>query len=103
MQVNSWLKSDDEDTLVMVKVKTRQNKEQFIIEDSQLLITVKDPPVKGKANKKIFKMFQRTFNTEIILESGQTSSSKIFRLRNISPTQVLIILDNSAIPKKYSV
>ncbi len=89
MPRKSWLKSDDGDTLVIVKVKTRQNEDKFVINHENLVVKVTAPRTKGKANKKLLKMFHKTFHTEVILESGQISSMKVFRLKKISPEQVL--------------
>ncbi|MFX1514688.1 MAG: DUF167 domain-containing protein [Promethearchaeota archaeon] len=85
----TWLKEVDKDTLVTAKVKTLRNKDQFIVNSEKLIVTIKEPPIKGKANKKLLKMFRKKFHTDVILESGQTSSRKIFRLRNISSKQIL--------------
>ena len=92
MQRYIWLKADDKDTLVIVNVKTLRNEDQFIIDPDILIVTVKEPPLKGKANKKLLKMFRKKFHTEVILESGQIRSKKVFRLRNMSPKQILAIL-----------
>ncbi|MFX0122953.1 MAG: DUF167 domain-containing protein [Candidatus Hodarchaeota archaeon] len=92
MQRFKWLKVDGKDTLVVVHVKTLQNEDQFIIEPDKLIIKVREPPIKGKANKKLLKMFRKKFHTELALESGHISSKKVFRLRNISPKQILEIL-----------
>lgn len=92
MQRYIWLKADDKDTLVIVNVKTLRNEDQFIIDPDQLIVTVKEPPIKGKANKKLLKMFRKKFHAGVTLESGQISSKKVFRLKNISPKQILAIL-----------
>ncbi|UCG04417.1 MAG: YggU family protein [Candidatus Heimdallarchaeota archaeon] len=92
MQRFNWLKVDDEDTLVTVNVKTLRNEDQFIIDSGKLIVTVKEPPIKGKANKKLLKIFRKKFRTEVTLESGQLSSTKVFRLRNTSSKQILEIL-----------
>lgn len=89
MREKSWLKSDDGDTLLIVKVRTRQNEDQFVINHENLVVKVTVPPAKGKANKKLLKMFRKKFRTEVILESGQTSSMKVFRLKSLSPEQTL--------------
>ena len=94
MQRVIWLKVDDKDTLVIVNVKTLRNEDKFIIDPAKLIVTVKEPPIKGKANKKLLKMFRKKFHTEVTLESGQTSSKKVFRLSNVSPKQILAILGN---------
>ncbi|MFX1285106.1 MAG: DUF167 domain-containing protein [Promethearchaeota archaeon] len=92
MQRKSWLKSDDKDTLVIVNVKTLQKEDQFIVNEESLVVTVKAPPTKGKANRKLLRMFRKKFHTDVILESGQTSSTKVFRLRSLSPQQVIEFL-----------
>lgn len=89
MQKKSWLKSDDKDTLVIINVKTLQKEDQFIINHERLVVTVKAPPTKGKANRKLLRMFRKKFHTEVILESGQTSSIKVFRLKSLSPQQIM--------------
>ncbi len=92
MQDQSWLKADNGDTLIVVKVKTRQFEDQFLVNQEKLVVKVTVPPIKGKANKKLIKMFRKTFHTDVILESGQRSSKKVFRLKNLSPKQILEFL-----------
>ncbi|MHA2202553.1 MAG: DUF167 domain-containing protein [Candidatus Hodarchaeales archaeon] len=96
----NWLKVDDKDTLVIVNVKTLRNEDQFIVDPEKLIVTVKEPPIKGKANKKLLKIFRKKFHTDVILESGQISSKKVFRLRDMSPKQILEILEESIRKKK---
>ena len=74
-------------------MKTRQNVNKLIFEDNNIIFLVKDPPLKGKANKTILKALRKFFKTEITLESGHTSKNKIFRLHNILPEQVQEILN----------
>jgi len=88
----TWLKADDKDTLVTATVKTLRNEDQFLLNSEKLIVTVKEPPIKGKANKKLLKMFRKKFHTEVTLEAGQISSKKVFRLRNLSPKQIMEIL-----------
>jgi len=95
MQRYIWLKVDDDDTLVIIRVKTLQNEDQFIIDPDKLIVTVKDPPIKGKANKKLLKMFRKKFQTDVTLESGLVSSKKVIRLKNMFPKQILEILGDS--------
>ena len=92
MQLLTWLKEDDKDTLVTVNVKTLRNEDQFIFDPEKLIVTVKEPPIKGKANKKLLKLFRKRFHTEVTLESGQISSTKVLRLRNMSPMDIMAIL-----------
>lgn len=91
----TWLKADGKDTLVTADIKTLRNEDQFILDSEKLIVTVKEPPIKGKANKKLLKMLRKRFHTDVILESGQISSKKVFRLRNMSPEQVLTLLEET--------
>ncbi len=92
MQKDFWLKSDNGDSLIVVKVKTSQNEDQFFLNDEALVIKVTVPPIKGKANRKLLKMLRKKFRTDVILESGHTSVKKVFRLKNMSNEQVLEFL-----------
>lgn len=92
MHEESWLKSDDTDTLILVKVKTRQIEDAIIINHENLVVTVTVPPVQGKANKRLIRLLKKKFKTEVILEAGQVSSNKVFRLKNLSPKQILEFL-----------
>jgi uncharacterized protein (TIGR00251 family) len=96
MQELSWLKKDNNDTLLIAKVKTRQNEDRFIASSDNLVIKITVPPIQGKANKKIIKLLRKKFKTEIIMESGQTSTLKVFRLKEITPNQILESLTKSS-------
>ncbi|UCE12956.1 MAG: DUF167 domain-containing protein [Candidatus Heimdallarchaeota archaeon] len=94
MREESWLKSDETDTLVQVKVKTRQIEDAIVINHENLVVSVTVPPVQGKANKRLIKLLKKKFKTEVILEAGQVSSKKVFRLKNLSPEQILEFLED---------
>ena len=88
------IKKEGQDTLIVVQVKTRQSINKLVFEDSHLIFLVKDPPLKGKANKTILKVLRKYFKTIITLESGHTSKNKVFRLHNLVPEQVQEILND---------
>lgn len=90
-----WLKADGCDTLLIAHIKPRQQEERFILEEESLIVKIKASPTKGKANKKLIQLLHKTFNTEVILESGTTSSLKIFRIKGIDPKTVLCTLYKS--------
>lgn len=92
MQKAFWLKSDNGDSIIIVKVKTNQNEEQFIFDEENLVIRITAPPIKGRANRKLLKLLRKKFRTEVTLESGHTSSKKVFRLKKLSNEQVLEFL-----------
>jgi len=74
---------------LQVKIKTRQDKDLFYVNENHLVLKVTDPPVKGKANKKLLRLLRKRFKTEVSLESGLTSTIKIVRLKEINEEQVL--------------
>lgn len=61
----------------------------FYINENHLVVKVTDPPIKGKANKKLLRLFRKKFKTEVSLESGLTSTIKVVRLKEINKEQVL--------------
>ncbi len=91
--LKSYIKKEGQDALIVVKVKTRQSINKLVFEDNNLIFLVKDPPLKGKANKTILKVLRKYFKTKITLESGHTSKNKVFRLHNLIPEQVQEMLD----------
>ncbi len=93
MQDPPWLKSDDEDVLIVAYIKTKNFENKFEINNEKFIIKISAPPVKGKANKTLLKMLRKFFQTEIILETGHKSSKKIFRLKKISAQQVLELVN----------
>lgn len=87
------IKREENDSLLIIKVKTRQISNKLILESNQVIIHVKDPPLKGKANKTVLKILRKYFKTIITLESGHTSKEKVVRLHNIIPERVEEILN----------
>ncbi|WP_457556493.1 DUF167 domain-containing protein [Candidatus Harpocratesius sp.] len=73
--------------ILEVHVKPNASQDQIIISNSELLITVRSPPLKGKANKSVIDVLSKSFNIpkkDIFLRHGQSSTTKIFELVNIS-------------------
>ncbi len=91
--LKSYIKKEGHDTLIIVQVKTRQGINKLIFEDNRIIFLVKDPPLKGKANKTILKVLRKYFKSQITLESGHTSKNKVFRLHSLIPEQVQEILN----------
>ena len=83
---------DGYDTILFIKVKTRQQVNQILFADQGITVYVKDAPLKGKANKNIVKMLKKKLRTEITLESGHTNKNKVFRVHNLTPNQVKELL-----------
>ncbi|MHA1978551.1 MAG: DUF167 domain-containing protein [Candidatus Hodarchaeales archaeon] len=87
-----FLKQAGEDTLITIKVKTRQSFNMIRLENGEIRVYVKDPPVKNKANKTLIKLLRKHFKNDVNLEYGQNNKTKIVRICNINPSQVLEML-----------
>ena len=91
--LKSLVKREGSDSLLKIKVKTRQVSNKLVLSDNSVFVYVKDPPQKGKANKAILKVLRKFFKTEITLVSGHTGKEKIVRLHNLLPEQVQEIIN----------
>jgi len=66
---------------ITVDVKPGQKKEIVEeLEPGHLLVHVKAPATKGKANRAVIKALKRYYGGEVYLISGHTSSRKIFEV-----------------------
>lgn len=67
--------------IITVDVKPGQ-REESITEtgENHLLVQVKVPASKGKANKTVIKLLKNHFGKPVFLVSGHTSSRKIFEV-----------------------
>jgi uncharacterized protein (TIGR00251 family) len=86
------LKQIGNDTLVTVKVKTRQSVDLIFLENEEIIIYVKEPPVKNRANKKIINLMRKQLGNPVSLEYGQNTSIKTLRVNNINPKRIIEIL-----------
>ena len=74
-------------TTIRVLVKAKPNSKKEIIEkigDFEFIISVKEPPIKGKANIAIMEKLSDHFNisiSNISLISGFSSKNKIFEIK----------------------
>jgi uncharacterized protein (TIGR00251 family) len=67
--------------IITVDVKPGQREESIeVIEENHLLVQVKAPASKGKANKALIKLLKNHFGRQVFLVSGHTSSRKIFEV-----------------------
>nr|QNO54083.1 hypothetical protein GHMFPJCE_00010 [Methanosarcinales archaeon ANME-1 ERB6] len=64
---------------IEIKVVPNSNVEE-IIEAEPLVIRVKEPPTKGKANKAVVKLLSRYFNANVRIVSGSKSRRKIVEI-----------------------
>ena len=67
--------------IITVDVKPGQREESITeIGENHLLVQVKAPASKGKANKAVIKLLKNHFGKQVFLTSGHTSSRKIFEV-----------------------
>ena len=72
--------------MVILKIKVKPNsKQQNILEepDGSLKISLKSPPVEGKANQELIKLLAKKFGvskSEIIIKAGLSSRNKLVEL-----------------------
>jgi len=67
--------------IITVDVKAGQRDESIQeISEKHLLVQVKAPASKGKANKAVIKLLKHHFGRQVFLVSGHTSSRKIFEV-----------------------
>jgi uncharacterized protein (TIGR00251 family) len=95
-----FLKEAGNDTLITIKVKTRQVSNMICLEDGDVFVHVRDLPVKNKANKTIINLLRKFFENEVNLEHGQNKTTKVLRIHNINPSQVIEILREKGNEKK---
>ena len=67
--------------IITVDVKPNQREEHIEeISEDHLIVHVKAPASKGKANKAVIKLLKKRLGREVFLVSGHTSSRKIFEV-----------------------
>ena len=64
---------------IEIKVVPNSNVEE-IIEAEPLVIRVKEPPTKGKANKAVVRLLSKYFNANVRIVSGSKSRRKIVEI-----------------------
>lgn len=72
---------------VQVQVKIRSRKEGVeVLEDQMLLVRVSEPPVDGKANKRIIELLAEHFGvpkSSVKLDRGGKSKIKVFEIEGL--------------------
>lgn len=61
---------------IVIKVVPNANTDE-VIEGDPLIVRVKAPPAKGKANKAVVKLLSNYFNADVRIVSGATSRKKL--------------------------
>ncbi|MEK7555209.1 MAG: DUF167 domain-containing protein [Patescibacteria group bacterium] len=69
---------------IFVKVKSNAKEEKVEkISETNFMVAVKEPPIKGKANKAVIKALAEFLGitpSQFVLKSGATSRQKIFEI-----------------------
>ena len=75
---------EDAEMRINIKAKAKPNSNENKVEkidDLNFVVSVKDPPVQGRANRAIVKMLSEYFHTpNIRIISGHTSRNKIIAI-----------------------
>lgn len=75
-------KYDSQMKKIVIKVIPNSKIEE-IIEAEPLIIKVKEPPTKGKANKAVIRLLSRYFNANVRIVSGTKSRRKIVEIEEM--------------------
>ena len=73
--------------ILHLQVKPNSRKQEFLLDslDGKIVIYVKGPPDKGKANKELIKFLARILeknSSDIVIIAGQTSRDKTVLIKN---------------------
>lgn len=80
-------------SFLTIKVKPSSQTQQVILEqDGSLLVRLKSPPSKGKANKELLRFLKQELGTSVVLVAGQSSSTKRIEVE-LTPEQLNAILN----------
>ena len=64
-----------------IEIKVIPNStEEAVVEAEPLIVRVKEPPTKGKANKAVVKLLSEYFNARVRIVSGAKSRRKIVEI-----------------------
>lgn len=64
---------------IEIKVIPNSNVEE-IVESEPLIVRIKEPPIKNKANKAVIKVLSKYFNANVRIVSGAKSRRKIVEI-----------------------
>ncbi len=82
------------DVILDVYIKPNSNKRRIKLEGDKLVVSCRDAPVKGKANRELVKELSRLFNRKVKLISGFHSRQKKILISNIEAEEVKQIVDS---------
>jgi uncharacterized protein (TIGR00251 family) len=74
-------------------VKPSQSINRIKLEGEQVIISVKTPPTKGKANRTLIQIAKKLFQREVIIISGIKRTNKTLLVKNISINKAIELLE----------
>ena len=90
---NNYFKITGNDIIIKVKIAPGSSKNKIIgVYNDSLKITIIDPPVEGKANKKCIAYLAKYFDmakSKIKIISGKNSKNKLIKIYDISQKEFL--------------
>ena len=90
------IKQANQDVILKVYVKPRSRNFNLIFDGSDITISCREKPVKGKVNRELIRELSRLFHKEVELLSGSASRKKAILIRHIEEHEVRRILLQSA-------
>jgi len=78
--------------IVDIYVKPLSREFKLEIEEDNLIMSSREPPVKGRVNKELVKELSRLFGANVQIISGQTSKQKRILISGVSAAKVNDIL-----------
>jgi uncharacterized protein (TIGR00251 family) len=88
------IKETKKGAIIEFLVKPKAKKFEITVDDTKIVVSCKEQPVRGKVNKELAKEFSKLFHAKVELVSG--SSSKRKRL-------LIVGVDKSKIEQLFSV
>ena len=86
----------EKETLLDISVSPKSSKSKIIVEDSNIKIYLKSPPIDGKANAECIKLISKKLKiskSKIDIIKGEKSKRKRMKIRGISYKDALILLE----------
>lgn len=78
--------------IIEVFVKPKSAKFEVSLEGDEVVVRCTEEPVKGKVNKELVKALSKFFHTNVELVSGAISRQKRLLIRNMSKSEVELLL-----------
>ncbi len=78
-----------------VKPSSKERKLEFDELKKVLKVSVKSPPIKGKANRELLEVLRKTFKRDVEILRGERSTKKVVLIRGAKMEEVLSILKST--------